>query len=76
MLRSAPIRGALIACFEAAVAALRSRTSSGQGVCPSTCPPSPTIAIIVKVRTPFSVIGQLASNGGAEGLVRQQGARY
>src|SRR5258708_7764785 len=48
--------GALIACFQASVAALRSRTSSGHGVCASACAPSQAIAINVKTGTPFSVM--------------------
>src|SRR3954466_6162995 len=43
--------------FQASVAALRSRTSSGHEFCPSACTPSPTMAIIVRAGSAFSVIG-------------------
>jgi hypothetical protein len=43
--------------FQASLAALRGRTSSGHGVCASAETPSQIIAIIVKAGTPISFIG-------------------
>ena len=49
--------GALVACFQASEASLRSRANSGHGVCAWASTASPTSVTIVKADSLISVIG-------------------